>query len=115
MKVLQILVLIFGLTFFANAQSAVLSGTVYDHYGSVIPSSLVKLRDSKGKEYQTYSNEDGVYQIKLAKVFYSIEINTNLFKSFRIKKYFVPPFNNGKIYLDVALDIAGSTDAKGFF
>ncbi len=36
MKILQILVLILGLVTFANAQKAVLSGTVYDGNGSVV-------------------------------------------------------------------------------
>jgi len=52
MKVLQILVLIFGLVILANAQNSVLSGTVYDQDGSVIPNAKTKLKDRKIKVTQ---------------------------------------------------------------
>ena len=115
MKVLRILVLVFWFAGLTIAQSSALSGTVYDKQGSVIPNANVKLKDRKGKEYQTNSDKNGVYQIELAKGFYSIEINANLFKGFKVKKYFVPPVHNGKIYFDITLYYGVTTDAKGFF
>ncbi|MDQ3801509.1 MAG: carboxypeptidase-like regulatory domain-containing protein [Acidobacteriota bacterium] len=64
MKVLQILVLIFGLVVFANAQTkerTVLTGTVYDVNGAVIPRMSVVFVNQKGERFETTTDENGGY------------------------------------------------------
>ena len=106
MKVLWVLVLIFGLAPFINGQNSILSGAVRDTRGALIPFAVIKLKDKKSNEFQTKTNNEGVY---------SIEITANLFNVFKIKKYFVPPSYNEKICFDVTLRDGSPTDSKGFF
>jgi len=58
MRALQVTILILAIGALANAQKAVLSGTVYDSEGSVIPGIDVKLKDKKGIELATKTKHD---------------------------------------------------------
>jgi len=49
MKILQILVLIFGLVVIADAQKIALSGVLYDSQGNVIVGATVKATNKKGE------------------------------------------------------------------
>lgn len=64
MKFLQILVLILGLVTLANAQKSILSGTIYDQDGAIIPNAEVKLKNKKNKIYKAKTSDDGVYEIR---------------------------------------------------
>ncbi|CAN5609571.1 hypothetical protein BH18ACI1_BH18ACI1_03720 [soil metagenome] len=64
MKILQILVLIFGLVVCANSQTtdkSILSGIVYDANGSVIIKARVKAINEKGEKFETVTNDEGIY------------------------------------------------------
>ncbi len=116
MKFLQILVLILGLVTLANAQKSILSGTIYDQDGAIIPNAEVKLKNKKNKIYKAKTSADGVYEIELPKGFYSIEVTSNNFKIFRVKKYFISPVFKGKMFCDIALNPIGEvSDKNGFF
>lgn len=99
MKVLQILVLIFGLSVFANAQKAILSGTVQDFLGAVIPNGKIKAVDDKGKTFSTNTNDDGVYKLELPEGEYKIEITFSIYNKFTVSDYWI----TNKMQLDVAL------------
>jgi hypothetical protein len=63
-KFLRVLVLIFGLVVFGNAQMkdrAVLTGTVYDVNGAVIPRMSVVFVNRKGERFETTTDENGDY------------------------------------------------------
>ena len=65
MKFFQVLVLIFGLGVFTNAQKAILSGTVTDKFGSVIPGAKVFALNEKGEKFETITNAEGNYVLNL--------------------------------------------------
>ena len=72
MKVLRILVLIFGLVVLANAQKSFLSGTVYDSNGAVILGTKVYATNVKGQKIETIVNTDGNYLLELPVGVYTI-------------------------------------------
>lgn len=104
MKVLQILVLFFCLTISCSSQSAVLSGTVYDQKGAVIPSAEIKLKGKTGKDYKVKTNDIGKYEIQLYEGIYTIVFTANLFKNLKIKNYKIISISYGKMALDVSLE-----------
>lgn len=101
MKVLRILVLIFGLTVFANAQKTVLSGTVTDQVGAVISKAKIKISGNKNQNFVVETNDEGNYKISLSEGIYSIKFEISGHKSFTIKNYRVSSY--GTMKLDVAL------------
>lgn len=84
MKTLQILVLILGLTVFANAQKAILSGTVYDQLGSIIPDAQVVVKNKNGKMFETLTDRDGKYKIDLPYTVYKMPDD---FRSLSLARY----------------------------
>jgi hypothetical protein len=116
MKVLQILVLVFGLSVFANAQESSLTGAVYDAQGSVITKAKVIATNEKGENFETVTNEDGIYVLKLPfNVYYandnfkiakySILVEANGFGRFTYNNFKFVPSYTGKMSLDVALEV----------
>ncbi len=106
MKTLRILSLIFGLVILTNAQDTVLTGTVYDESGSVVPGITIILKTQKSNVYQTETDGEGVYQLELPPAVYSIEtISTVGFNKFRLKKYRVTLSTKGKQILDIGLTL----------
>ena len=121
MKILQILVLIFGLTVLVNAQKAVLSGTVYDPVGAVIPEVKVTAVDEKGEKFESVTNDDGVYALslsynlydartssanfKIAKFEITVDLENRGFEKFVIKDFKFIPAYSGKMFFDIALDV----------
>jgi hypothetical protein len=117
MKFLQILVLMFGLVIFANAQKAILSGTVYDANGAVIPKTRVIATNEMGECFETLANDEGTYSLdlpfndyssrkssnfKITK--YEIRVNReNGFDKFVLKDFMFVPSSKGKMNLDIAL------------
>jgi len=65
MKFLQILSLILCLAVFVHAQKAILSGTVYDASGAVIPKIKITAINENGEKLETETNDDGEYSLKL--------------------------------------------------
>lgn len=120
MKILQVLVLIFGLTVFANAQKADLSGKVYDAVGALIVNAKITAINEKGEKFISKTDNNGKYILslpfnqydpksssaafKVAK--YEIEIDGSHlgFEKVNLKDFkFVPSFE-GQMNLDFALD-----------
>ena len=110
MKVLQILVLIFGLTVFANAQKVILSGTLADETGAVISNTKITATNTSGKTFLAYTNDDGIYQLEISNGIYSIEFEAAGFKIYKIEKYKVAPIIKGKMNLDVVLEVRDCND-----
>ena len=99
MKVLQILVLIFGLFAIANGQKAILSGNVTDKWGAAIPNAKIEAKNLEGKVIATRTNDDGRYQLELIEGEYNIEITKTRFDKFSVSNYWI----NYKMQFDVAL------------
>ena len=121
MKILQTLVLILGLTVFANAQKTVLSGTVYDANGAVIVKSKVTALNQKGEKFETFTNNEGVYTLnltyipvepgfsyKMAK--YDLTVEAEGFEKFTLKDFNVTGKYTKKMQLDFALDVLVISD-----
>ena len=120
MKILQILVLIFGLTGFATAQNAILSGTVYDATGALIPKVKVTAINEKGEKVESLTNNNGVYSLslpfnlydsktssanfKIAKFEIVVDLENRGFEKFVVKDFKFIPAYSGKMFFDIALD-----------
>jgi hypothetical protein len=109
MKILQVLVLLFLLNFIANAQdkSAILTGNVYDNYGSLIVNATIKFKDSNKKEFECKSDRFGEYRIVLPIGTYSIKFEAKGFQTFQVKKYKIVEMSDSKtsLHFDVILDL----------
>ena len=101
MKILQVLILIFVIAVSVNAQKAVLSGTVTDDMGALIPQGKIDLIDETGKKFSALTNDEGEYKIQIDEGTYKIEVEFSPFQKFVIFEYRITP--SGKMRLDVAL------------
>lgn len=99
MKILQILVLMFGFVVLVNAQKAVLSGTITDKQGGLIPNAKVEAKNLEGKIISAQTNDSGQYQLELIEGEYDIEITSTPFDKFSISNYWVIY----KMQFDIAL------------
>ena len=120
MRISQVLVLIFGLTIFVNAQKAFLSGTLYDAVGAVIPEVKVTAVNEKGEKFETVTNNDGVYSLslpynlyeartssanfKIARFEIIVDLEYRGFEKFVVKDFKFIPAYSGKMFFDIALD-----------
>src|SRR5687767_7673007 len=120
MKVLQILLLLIGLSPLLNGQSvsgysetSTLTGTVYDANGSVIVNATVVAVDQKKQRFETKTNSDGIYTLSLPFNPYttSPKFKVAKFEVFVISEGFERSVLNdfkvvpGKMQLDFALDV----------
>ena len=106
MKIFQILVLIFGLTVFINAQKENLSGKVYDQAGAIISETRISLTNKEGKKFVTYTNDDGAYQVSIPSGIYLFEAEYPKhqgWKKFIIEKYEIASVV--KMTLDIILPV----------
>ena len=91
MKFFNLLILIFGLIAFANAQKTVLGGTLEDSNGAVFAFTKVEIINEKGKIFETKSDQQGKFAIKLTSGFFAISaefvVNSALYKSRKIVIY----------------------------
>lgn len=102
MKVLQILVLMFGLSVLANAQKVVLSGKITDTNGGVIPQVKVVLIENKNS-FSTITNDDGYYSLQIPAGIYLIEFyGVAGFLKTNVENYRVAPT---KMNLDIVLEV----------
>ena len=133
MKVLRILVLILGFVILVKAQTndkSVLTGTVYDAAGAVVPGVKVTATNEKGLKFEAQTNVDGVYVFKLpfnsfdakassgafrtAKYEIIVDLTNLGFEKFVLKDFKFVPSYTGKMNLDIALDVIKSDcDAGG--
>jgi hypothetical protein len=119
MKVLQILVLILVFVVTENAQTSILSGTVYDANGAVIPETKITAINQKGEKFETLTNDEGFYFLDLpftrydSKLFfdfvmakYEIIVDRENwgFEKFVLKDFRFVPSYKGKMNLDIALN-----------
>lgn len=110
MKILQVLVLIFGLSVFAKAQKVVLSGTLADETGAVISNTKVIATNSERKTYQAVTNADGIFHLEIPSGVYSIDFEATGFKVYKIEKYKVAPIAKGRMNLDIVLEVRNCND-----
>jgi hypothetical protein len=111
MKILQVLILVFGLFVVADAQNisersekSTLSGTVFDETGAVIPETKVTFTDKAGKVFSVSTNEDGVFQIELNEGKYTVEFYKTNFKRYKIENYRLA--FRSKMQFDISLEVA---------
>jgi hypothetical protein len=116
MKILQILVLMFCLVVVANAQKAILTGSIYDPSGAVIVKSKVTAINQKGEKFEALSNEEGVYVLnlpldkykpvldqKITK--YEIVVEASGFEKYTLKDFKFISSSKEQMNLDFALDV----------
>ncbi len=122
MKFLQVLILISGLVVFVNSQTnnkAVLSGTVYDANGAVIPETKITVINEKGEKFETVTNDEGFYMLDLPYNLYNTKSSADFkiakyemifdkenagFEKFVLKGFKLVPSYKGRMIVDVALD-----------
>lgn len=118
--VLATLLLLLTLAAIANAQPdniVVLSGTVYDQVGAVIPNTKIIALNDHGESFVTVTNEEGVYKLELKFVRYgskktlkaaTYEITADRantgFKKTILKDFKVVPAYKGSMQLDLVLE-----------
>lgn len=105
---------------------AILSGTVYDANGAVIPETKVMATNEKDERFETITNDEGIYVLnlpfnlydtrksadfKIAK--YTISVEQKHFEKFVLKDFKFVPSTNGKMNLDIALDVDNSICGAG--
>lgn len=73
MKILQILVLTFCFVAFANSQTVLITGTIYDEQGAVITQTNVKAVNEKGEKIENLTDEAGIFTINVPVGKYSLE------------------------------------------
>ncbi|MBK7934171.1 MAG: carboxypeptidase-like regulatory domain-containing protein [Pyrinomonadaceae bacterium] len=119
MKVPSICLLLLTFGAFVNAQTAVLTGTVYDAYGALITKAKISATNSRGQTFESITDDNGVYvlNLKYSKydpkqkkwyriMQYDITVDNALmgFKKFELKGFNFVPSANGKMILDFALE-----------
>ena len=123
MKILQVLILIFGLTIIANGQeqneTAILTGSVFSQIGEIISDVKITVINEKGKRFETFTDVDGNYKIelpvtvykgnfdirKLPITKYTVRVEHRGFRAFEIKEFNFIQSNSRKMQLDVALEV----------
>lgn len=127
MKVLNLGVLLLALNLFCNAQNAILTGAVYDHNGSRIANAKITAIDTYGMKYKAITDETGVYSLELPYIVrkpvvtnglirYDVAVTAAGFKRSITKSFAFVSGSDGKMHLDIALEVAGVvTDKSGFF
>jgi hypothetical protein len=90
----------------SDDKKVVLSGTVYDINGAVIPFSHVLAQSPAGKEYRATTNDEGVYKIELPIDIYAIKVDAPGFCPSRVRFFRVRNSPFGATPLDVVLDVA---------
>ncbi|MEK7724020.1 MAG: carboxypeptidase-like regulatory domain-containing protein [Acidobacteriota bacterium] len=124
-KSILVLALILGLNVFINAQTAVLTGLVYDATGAVIIGAKVSAKTLINKKLQTFETKtdaDGEYKLDLPFQFYdtkspngdfkiseyTIKVESPHFEPFELKDFKFVPSYKGQMNLDFALDVQSS-------
>jgi hypothetical protein len=87
-------------------KKVVLSGTVYDINGSVIPFSHVLAQNSAGKQYRATTNDEGVYKIELPIDIYAIKVDAPGFCPSRVRFFRVRNSPSVAASHDVVLEVA---------
>ncbi len=124
MKIFQILFSIFVLTVFAFGQKAILTGTLCDATGAVIPREKVVAASEKGERFEAVTDDNGIYSLTLPFNSYNakkssanfriakFEIVVNLeyrgFEKYSVKEFKFVPAYSGKMTFDIALDSINS-------
>jgi hypothetical protein len=91
MKIFQILVLIFGLTVFVNAQNKQrFCGTIRDEQGAIIANATVEGKSSKGYKIKVNTDTDGNFDTEILDGLYKILIRADGFKKKIIKNQLLP-------------------------
>jgi ssDNA-binding Zn-finger/Zn-ribbon topoisomerase 1 len=113
MKVLQVLVLILGFTFLANAQNTLLTGTVYDVNKAVIVGADILISDTNNKTYKIKlkTNERGEYEANLTSGNYIVKFSQSGFKILNIVNLEIN--SEAKKTLDVTLEVGRCEDCNG--
>ena len=111
-------------TFFVNAQTtdtSKLKGTIYDAQGSIVVKAKVTAVNASKKKFETFSNENGEYEIVLPfnkydlsrnfkEAIYDISADSPGFTTTVIKGYVFIPSQFGKMQLDIALKLGPIND-----
>jgi hypothetical protein len=110
MKVLQILLLVIGLSIVVSGQNvsaysekSTLTGNVFDEQGSVITNAKISFTNKSGKTFESLTGENGAFRIELNEGKYKIVVSRLGFATYKLLDYKVA-FKT-KMHLDFALDV----------
>jgi hypothetical protein len=103
------------------ALTSVLTGTIYDALGNVVPLIKVVAINAEGKTFETFSNEEGIYNLTLPfnkyragnfrEAKYDIIVGPGSgFRQSVTKGFVFIPSQFGKMQLDIALEIGRIED-----
>jgi hypothetical protein len=87
----------------ANKASSgvILTGTITDQVGGIIPKVKVKILGNKNQKFIVETNDDGVYKIDLPGGIYTVEFEASGHKSYKLKNYRTRQI--GRMRLDIVL------------
>jgi hypothetical protein len=84
-----------------------LTGVVYDHNGSVIVTGTSIVASGAGeKSYQTTTDEEGIYRLKLPLGIYQIKVSAPHFCPSEVARFRVVDSTHGKMSLDFVLEVS---------
>ena len=96
----------------SQMKSAIIMGTVLDETGAAIQNAKVSFL-GENKLRNTYlTNADGVFAVNLSLGNYSIRVEAPGFQFFYLQKYRVAPSYEGKMNLDVVLEVKPCDDCN---
>lgn len=95
-----------------NEKVITLSGIVYDITGAVVGNTNVSAKNSENKIFQTKTNDDGVFNLKLIPANYEIEFEAVGFKKVKLSKFRVVNSTYGKISQDIVLEVRDCNDCE---
>ena len=119
MRILKILILLFGIPLFVSAQTnntSKLTGIVYDAQGSVVVDARVMAKGPNGKVFEGITNAEGIYVLTLAynkyeagstfkEARYDITVKAHAFKNSVTNGFVFIPSQFGAMHLDIALEV----------
>ncbi|MBK9526932.1 MAG: carboxypeptidase regulatory-like domain-containing protein [Acidobacteria bacterium] len=129
MNFLAILLFVFAASVAVRSQAdgtSILTGTVYDANGAVILRAVVTAINSKGEKFETSTDDDGVFVLRLPfhkseattakrskEAKYDIVVSSHGFTRSITKGFVFVPSYKGRMQLDIALEIGPCGDYEG--
>lgn len=102
-----------------NRDRSILTGTIYDARGSVVPNAKVSAVSQNGEKFEAASDGEGVYVLNLPfnrypaanfrEARYDITVEMNGFKKTQIDDFVFIPSSTGKMNLDVGLELLSTS------
>ena len=89
----------------ANAPKMILTGTIYDINGAVIPRGHVTAASVDGNKFEAITNNEGTYKFEISLGVYRITSSAPGFCSSTVERFIVINSTFGKMSLDLVLEV----------